>query len=88
MRPRYVPGPLAEGMTRVVLTDGTYEDPPEFRLYDDYPTLVEPRQVFDIPTERYERWQAAATAFDAMQEEIEAAIEARSAATRQERSAH
>ena len=88
VRPRYVPGPLAEGMTRVVLSSASYEEAPQFQLYDDYPTLVEPHRVFDIPTEQYERWQAAVAVFDAMQDEVEAMIEARSAATTQERSAH
>lgn len=70
--PRYVPLPQPEGTVRVVLeTSGPNGEPADFRLYDDYPTLVEPFRVFDAPAEQYERWRAAKEAFGAMEEEIE-----------------
>jgi hypothetical protein len=75
-RPRYVPGPLAEGMVRVVLSPGGYEEPAGFSAYTGE-RFIEPRRVFDVPAEQYERWRAAAAAFDAMQEDIEATISAR-----------
>lgn len=78
VRPRYVPGPLAEGEARVVLTSAGYEEPADFEPYDTYPTLVEPYRVFDLPAGQVARWQAAKDAFDAMQEEVEALISARS----------
>lgn len=88
--PRYVPGPLAEGQARVVLSSATCEEPAEFRLYDEWPTLVEPYRVFDLPAGQVERWRQVQAAFDAMQEEIEALISARSAqiATRAGHSSH
>jgi hypothetical protein len=84
--PRYVPGPLAEGMVRVVLSwAGPDGEPPDFELYETYWTTPEPYRVFDIPAEQYERWEAARAAFSAMGDEIETMI---SGATREGRSAH
>ena len=77
--PRYIPGPQPEGTVRVVLDSaGPDGEPADFRAYDEYPTLVEPYRVFDVPAEAYERWQGAKKAFRAMEEEIEALISARS----------
>jgi hypothetical protein len=73
--PRYVPGPQPEGTVRVVLeTSGPNGEPADFRLYDDYPTLVEPYRVFDVPREQAGRWAQAKEAFGVMEEEIEALI--------------
>ena len=70
--PRYVPGPQPEGTVRVVLeSSGPNGEPADFRLYNDYPTLVEPYRVFDVPREQCERWRAAKEAFGAMEDEIE-----------------
>lgn len=70
--PRYKPGPLAEGMVRVVLSSaGCDGEPPDFEPYETYWTMPEPYRVFDIPAEQYERWVAAKAAFGAMGEEIE-----------------
>jgi hypothetical protein len=72
VRPRYVPLPPPEGTVRVVLDSaGCTGEPADFRLYDDYPTLVEPYRVFDVPTGQYERWKAAREAFGVMGEDIE-----------------
>jgi len=76
--PLYEPGPLADGMARVVLHSAGYEEPAEFAPYSrDRHLLTEPYRVFDVPAEQYERWLATRAAFDAMQEEIEATISAR-----------
>jgi hypothetical protein len=76
--PRYVPGQQPEGTVRVVLESaGPDGEPADFRLYDEYPVLVEPYRVFDVPREQYERWRAAKEAFAAMEEEIEAAVSGR-----------
>jgi hypothetical protein len=73
--PRYVPGPLAEGTVRVVLSSaGADGEPPDFEPYETYWTTPEPYRVFDVPREQYERWRAAKEAFRAMEEEIEALI--------------
>lgn len=73
--PRYVPRPLAEGMVRVVLDSaGPDGEPADFMLYDEYPALVRPYRVFDVPAGQYERWRSAKEAFAAMQAEIEAAV--------------
>jgi len=72
--PRYKPGPLAEGIVRVVLTPADYENPADFTLYDEYWTTPEPYRVFDVPAEQYERWKAAKAAFSAMGEEIDALV--------------
>lgn len=77
-RPKYVPGPLAEGMVRVVLTDDYYLGP-GFDIYVEGSSR-EPYEVFDIPREQYDRWEATRTAYFVMQEEIEALKSARSAA--------
>ena len=75
VRPRYVPGPLAEGMMRVVLSySGPNDEPADFELYETYQTIPEPYRVFDVPQEQYERWRAAKEAFAVMEEEIEAAL--------------
>ena len=73
--PRYVPGPLADGMARVHLSDDYYLGP----VWGDYhpPTSYRPEDVFDIPAEQRERWVAALYAYRAMQEEIEGLMEAR-----------
>jgi hypothetical protein len=74
-RPRYVPAPQPEGTVRVVLDDrGCNGEPADFQLYDEYPVLVEPYRVFDVPQEQYERWLAAKAAFGVMEEEIESAV--------------
>lgn len=76
--PRYVPGPQPEGTVRVVLDSaGCNGEPASFQLYEAYPTLARPHEVFDVPRERYERWEAALTAFLAVEEEIEALIDVR-----------
>jgi len=76
--PRYIPLPQPEGTVRAVLDSaGCDGEPADFRLYDEYPTLVEPYRVFDVPREQYERWEAARSAFQAMEDEIEALIGAR-----------
>jgi hypothetical protein len=73
--PRYVPLPQPEGTVRVVLeSSGPDGEPADFQMYDDYPTLVEPYRVFDVPAGQYERWREAKEAFGAMEEEIEALI--------------
>ena len=78
VRPRYVPGPQPEGTVRVVLDSaGCNGEPATFRLYEAYPTLARPSEVFDVPQEQYERWEAALSAFLAMEDEIEALIGAR-----------
>jgi hypothetical protein len=71
-QPRYVPGPLADGMARVVLDDDYYLGP-GFSGYRAG-SSESPRRVFDIPREQYDRWQAAIDAYQAMQEEIEALV--------------
>lgn len=76
--PRYAPGPQPEGTVRVVLDSaGPDGEPADFRTYEEWPTLVEPYRVFDVPAELYERWVAAKAAFTAMEEEIEALIRER-----------
>lgn len=78
VRPRYVPEPQPEGTVRVVLDSaGCDGEPAAFQRYDDYPTLVEPYRVFDVPADQYERWEAALTAFLAMEDEIEVLISER-----------
>ena len=78
--PRYVPGPLADGMVRVVLSwAGADGEPADFEPYETYWTIPERYRVFDIPREQYERWEAAKAAFTAMTEEIDASLSARSA---------
>ena len=67
-RPRYVPGPLAEGAARVVLSDDYYLGP-QFSTYDDR-SPREPYEVFDIPAEQLARWEAAEAAYSLMQQEI------------------
>jgi|HubBroStandDraft_6_1064221.scaffolds.fasta_scaffold00315_31 hypothetical protein len=74
---RYIAGPQPEGTVRVVLHASSYEEPAECRPYDSYPFAPMAYQVYDLPAETVERWKAAAEAFDAMQEEIEATISAR-----------
>lgn len=72
--PRYVPGPLAEGMARVILDDDYYAG----TGWRDYAiTRASPREVFDIPLEQRDRWCAAIDAYQAMQEEIGALIDER-----------
>ena len=79
--PRYVPGPLAEGMVRVVLTSaGPNGEPADFEPYETYWTTPERYRVFDLPAGQYERWKAAKEAFAAMGEEIEALISAQAKA--------
>jgi hypothetical protein len=81
--PYYVPGPQPEGTVRVVLDNASYEDPATADLYEPgLHRLVQPHRVFDVPAEQYERWQAAAAAFDAMQEDIESVISARAQESR------
>lgn len=78
IRPRYVPGPQPQGTVRVVLDSaGPNGEPAGFRTYEEYPTLVEPYRVFDVPSGQYERWAAAKAAFGAMEEEIEALVSGR-----------
>ena len=73
--PRYSPGPLADGMARVHLSDDYYLGP----VWGDYGSqdFCSPDAVFDIPAEQRDRWEAAMDAYRAMQEEIEGLIEAR-----------
>ena len=73
----YKPGPLAEGMARVILEGESYGEPATFQAYDTFPVIPQAHTVFDVPAEQVARWEAARTAFSAMQEEIEALIEAR-----------
>jgi hypothetical protein len=73
--PAYVPGPQPERTVRVVLDSGGCNgEPASFRLYETYPTLARPHEVFDVP---HERWEAAQVAFLAMEEEIEKLIDER-----------
>jgi hypothetical protein len=73
--PHYNPGPLADGMARVHLSDDYYLGP----VWGDYhpPTSYSPEDVFDIPAEQRDRWQAAEDAYRAMREEIEGLMAAR-----------
>lgn len=73
--PRYVPTPLATGNARVTLDEDYYLGP-RFSIYVDG-SSHRPDEVFDIPREQYERWEATQAAYYAMQEEIGALIEAR-----------
>lgn len=82
--PRYVPAPQPEGTVRVVLDSAGCEgEPASFRLYETYPVLARPHEVFDVPRGQYERWEAAVAASRAMEEEIEVLIEARARKPRQ-----
>lgn len=64
---------------RVVLSSaGCDGEPADFQAYEEWPVLVEPYRVFDVPAGSYERWKAAKAAFTAMEEEIEALISERS----------
>lgn len=77
-RPLYAHGPQPEGTVRVVLDSaGCDGEQAGFRLYEDYPTLVEPYRVFDVPREQFERWRAAKEAFGVMGQEIEALTDER-----------
>ena len=73
--PRYVPGPQPEGTARVVLSDDYYLG----SVWDEWRPqgIAGPEDVFDIPAEQRDRWQAAHDAYDAMQEEIRVLVEAR-----------
>jgi hypothetical protein len=51
--------------------------PAGFHLYEAHPTLARPHEVFDVPRGQYERWEAALSAFLAMEDEIEGLIEDR-----------
>lgn len=77
VRPQYVPVPQPEGTVRVVLDEDYYEGP-GFSLYETYPTLARPHEVFDVPAGQYERWRTACDAYAAMQAEIGALTAARS----------
>ena len=72
---RYVPGPQPEGTARVAVSDDYYLG----AVWEDYgpQTIAGPEEVFDIPVEQRDRWQAARGAHAAMQEEIEALMAAR-----------
>lgn len=74
---RYIPGPLAEGMVRVVLRSSSYEDPAACTPYDEYPFIPMAYEVYDLPAETVEHWNAARVAYEAEQGEIEATISAR-----------
>jgi hypothetical protein len=74
-RPRYVPGPLADGMARVVLSEDYYTGE-DFSDYEPQSTARR-EAVFEVPAEQRDRWEAARDAYAAMQEEIGALIEAR-----------
>jgi hypothetical protein len=71
-RPRYIPGPLAEGTARVVLDEDYYAGPG----FTDYREGADerPRDVFDVPQEQRDRWEAVIAAYQAMQEEIETLV--------------
>ena len=73
--PRYVPGPQPEGTARVTLSDDYYLG----SVWGDYrpQDTRSPEDVFDIPAEQRDRWQAAGEAYDAMQDEIAALMQAR-----------
>ncbi len=73
--PRYVPGPQPEGIARVALSDDYYLG----AMWEEYrpQSLAGPEDVFDIPAEQRDRWQAAIDAYGAMQEEIRVLMEAR-----------
>jgi len=73
--PRYVPGPQPEGTARVVLGDDYYLGAGwgDYRPQD----TRSPEDVFDVPAEQRDRWQAAGEAYDAMQDEIAALMQAR-----------
>jgi hypothetical protein len=80
-RLRYIPGPLAEGMVRVVLNSASYEEPADFELYDPANLIhlvIEPQRVFDLPVDRYERWRVVKAAAADVEEEIESLISTRS----------
>jgi hypothetical protein len=79
--PRFVPAPQPEGTVRVVLDEDYYEGD-GFALYEDYPVLARPHDVFDIPAEQYEHWRAAVDAYHAVQSEIENLTSERAAALR------
>lgn len=86
-RPVYVPGPLADGMARVVLTEGEpYDGPSATSFYayagPDPRSTHYPEDVFDVPAGQAARWQAATDAYEAAVEEMDALIEARRAADR------
>jgi hypothetical protein len=73
--PCYVPGPQSEGTARVVLSDDYYLGP----VWDEYRPqgLGGPEDVFDVPAEQRDRWQATRDAYAAIQEEIRVLMEAR-----------
>lgn len=60
---------------RVILGDDYYIGP-EWYDYTENST-PRPEEVFDIPQEQRDRWQAAIDTCEAMQEEIRALLEAR-----------
>lgn len=69
-------GPPAEGSSRVVVCNGDsrwewwdYTGPQDVSPHTD--------EVFDIPTEQRDQWQAATDAWRAMMREISALMEAR-----------
>jgi hypothetical protein len=72
---RYVPGPQPEGTARVTLSDDYYLGP----VWGEYrpQSLAGPEDVFDIPVEQRDRWQAAQDAYADMQGEIEVLMRAR-----------
>lgn len=80
--PRYVPGPVADGHARVVLWAGDPETPAGFGDYGDGHESYLVPDVFDVPADQRDRWAAAQEAFDVMQDEISALVEARSRARR------
>lgn len=72
----YQPGPQPEGTVRLVLYAPAYEEPGSFREYKPGEDVLS-EHVFDVPIAQHERWKAAAEAFWAAQDEIEAVIGAR-----------
>ena len=71
--PAFAPQP--EGTARVTLSDDYYLGP----VWGEYrpQSLAGPEDVFDIPAEQRDRWQAAMAAYDAMQAEIEVLMQER-----------